>query len=131
MLPDLDWLTKMVVDCISGETAPLRAALAVALDEIAALKAQRGASPTQIVNFMNPHVAGRAPANDAARRGARRPLRPADGVGKAACAPRNAPIHASAVNFTPHRREGEEDHTLCTEPTFDSRAGRVYRRGHE
>jgi hypothetical protein len=100
--PDLIWLKDTVVDCIAGETAPLQVALAVALDEIAALKAQLRAPPApppQIVNFMNPRVTRPRPANDAARRGARHPARPADGAGKAAPGPRNSPIHAAAMNF--------------------------------
>lgn len=135
LLPDLEWLTNMVGDCLAGETAPLKAALAAAQDEIAALKEKLQAPPAQIVNFMNPRVTRPRPANDGARRGTRRPSRPADGAGKAAPGPRNAPGHAAAVNFAdqdhPHRHDGEEGHILCTEPTFDTRARQVYRRRHE
>ena len=102
LLPDLEWLRDTMVACIAGETAPLEAALAVALDEIAALKAQLqapAAPPVQSVNFMNPRATRLRPANDAARRGARRPSRPADGAGKAASAPRISPIGVAAVNF--------------------------------
>jgi hypothetical protein len=97
--PDLEWLTAIVADCIAGETAGLQAALAVALDEIAALKARLEAPPAQIVNFMNPRVTRLRPANDAGRRGVRHPARVAEGPGGAAPEPRNSPIHASAVNF--------------------------------
>jgi len=89
----------MVADCIAGKTAPLEAALAAALDEIAALKAQRNAPSAQIVNVMNPGVTRPHAANDPPRRGAKRPPRPADGVGQVGAGRRNAPIDASAVHF--------------------------------
>lgn len=99
LLPDLEWLTRMVADCISGETAQLQDALGTALDEIASLKARLDAPPTPIVNFMNPRVTGLQPANDATHREAQGQSGPADEADKAAPAPGNPPIDASAVNF--------------------------------
>ena len=96
---DLEWLKGTVVDCIAGATAPLRAALAAAEDEIASLKARLAPPPVPIVNFMNPCVTRRRPANDGACRGEGRSSRPAGGAGEAAPGPRNSPIHAAAVNF--------------------------------
>jgi hypothetical protein len=100
LTPDLEWLKDTVVQCIAAETAPLEAALAVALNEIATLKEQLTAPPAPIVNFMNPRVTCPHPANDAARRGARRLSRLADGADKTASEPGNSPSHAAAVNFT-------------------------------
>ncbi len=97
--PDLLWLKETVVECIAAETAPLEAALAAALDEIACLKARRDAPPGQIVNFMNPRVTRPRPANDAACREARGPQPPADAAGQAGSRGRKTPIDASAVNF--------------------------------
>jgi hypothetical protein len=102
LLPDLAWLTKMVVDCIAGETGLLRDALAAAQDEIAALKAAHQPAPGQIVNFMNPRVARPRAANDQARRGKGRRSRPANGAAKAVSEPRNSPVDAAAVNFAAH-----------------------------
>jgi hypothetical protein len=98
LLPDLQWLTRMVGDCISGETAPLEAALVVALDEIAALKSQLQA-PAQIVNSMNPHVVRPRAANDGARRGESCPSGPETDSDEAGSGPENPAIHAPAVNF--------------------------------
>jgi hypothetical protein len=110
--PDLIWLKDTIVGCVAGETAPLQAALAAALDQIAALKAQLEARPAQIVNFMNPCVTHHRPANDAARRGTRRPSRLPDGAGKAVPAAGNPPIDAATVNFAdqfpPQSAIGEE-----------------------
>jgi len=103
VLPDLEWLTRMVVDCVGGQTAALHAALAAALDEIGALKAQLEAPPPQIVNFMNPCVTRPRPANDAAHRGERRASPSADDACKAAPEAGNAPVDASAMNFAGER----------------------------
>jgi hypothetical protein len=97
--PDREWLKDMVVDCIAGETAALRAALAAAQDQIAALKAQPQAPPAQIVNFVNRRVTHRRPANDAAGRESRHLSQPAAAAAEAASEPGNSPSHASAVNF--------------------------------
>jgi len=99
LLPDLQWLSRMVTDCVGGQTAPLQAALAAALDEIGVLKARLEAPPAQIVNFMNPRVTRLNPANDAARREKERPSPSADDAGNIVPEPGNAPLDASPVNF--------------------------------
>jgi hypothetical protein len=132
--PDLIWLKDTVADCIAAETAPLQAALAIALDEIAALKAQLQEPPTPIVNFMNPHVTRLRPANDAARRAAEAPVELADGTGEAAPGSGNSPSGAAAVNFAGkgmHEVIRSALHAPCTGSTFDMAASQVYRPRHE